>query len=461
MLTLLSPAGLWALTAVSIPLALHLWRRPPRTVRLGSLRFLERISCRVPRDLRWHERLLLATRLLLLAMLAFMLTRPHWRPPSYDRPQHWALLDPTGTPEGRSLARLHALQAAHYETHVLAPGFARGTPTVRAGSVAPDLWSMLAEVDAGLPAGSSLAVFTPGQLASLRGHRPALSHCRVEWVVTALRFATAPAAAPPNAAPPLTVLILHDASRSEDARYLAAAVRAVSQTSGSHITLTEGNTTPAAVAGRHADWAFWLSAQPPPEELASQVTNLFLDATGNPTDADTAPGWIVPLPGVAGRFTQPVRLWRRVAAPAQSPDAVCWTDGFGQPLLTQSSQGPHRRWRLYSRFHPDWTDLPATTALPGWLRGVLLPATNAPLLADSLRDHRLADPAQLPASAGTPEGTPAALPLHRDTPGWQGWCWLLAAILFAVERILSHRRRADSRPDPAPIRKQFEPELAR
>jgi hypothetical protein len=464
MLTLLSPAGLWALAALSIPLALHLWRRPPQTIRLGSLRFLARVSRRIPRDLRWHEQLLLAARLLLLALLALMLARPHWRPASEDRPQRWALIDPTGTPEGESLARLRAVQAAGYETHQLASGFPRGTPAEHAGAPAPDLWSWLREADAGLPAGSALAVFTPGRLASLRGHRPFLPHCRVEWVMTPENVGPAPIAPLSGGAAPLHVLVLHDASRAEDARYLAAAVRAAGQISGSNVALTEGNATQSGVAAvRPADWVFWLSAQPPPDDLASQATNLFSDVAGNETGQDAAPSWILPQPDVNGAaaLAPPVRLWQRVIAPARSRDAVIWTDGFGQPLLTQSSQGSHRQWRFFSRFHPDWTDLPRTTALPAWLRGVLLPLTNAPLLADPAADHRLADPAQLPAAASSPMSESGALPLRRDTPGLQGWCWLLAAILFGIERGLSHWRRPDSVPEPALSLEQPEPELAR
>ena len=36
MLTLLSPAALWSLAALAFPLALHLWKQPPRTIRLPS-----------------------------------------------------------------------------------------------------------------------------------------------------------------------------------------------------------------------------------------------------------------------------------------------------------------------------------------------------------------------------------------------------------------------------------------
>jgi hypothetical protein len=491
MLTLLSPVGLWALAALSLPLALHLWRRPPRTVRLGSLRYLERLIRHRPRDLRWRERLLLAVRLLLLALLALMLTRPHWRPPAFDRPQHWALIDPNAAPQGDSLARLRALQAAGYETHSLAAGF----PQRKAGSrdaagprPAPDLWSLLREADAGLPKGSALAVFTSGRLASLRGDRPALSRCRVEWVVTPDRAAAAPGPAPKPPAAPLNVVILHEAGRTDDARYLEAAVRAVAQVSGREMSVTvkDAGTPDAAVV--HADWAFWLGNQPPPESLGVGVANLVTDAEDDNAAQSVAAGWIVPQPGTPGAeaVTDNIRLWRRVPARPDVDEAVLWTDSFGKPLLTQAGGGDgrrqaggtvpgqsgtgseshlspvaprpvakppgylgydgHRRWRFFSRFNPDWTDLPRTAALPAWLRALLLPETDAPLFADPIHDLRRADPAQLPALPAPAGAAPVVLPLARETPGLQGWCWLLAAILFGLERLLSHLRR---RPSPA------------
>ena len=461
--TLLSPAGLWALAALAVPLALHLWRRPPRTVRLGSLRYLERLSRNRPRDLRWHERLLLATRLLLLGFLALILARPHWRPGSLDRAQRWALLDPAAAPEGNALVRLHTLQTAGYETHLLAPGFPRRANVPFNGS--PDLWSLLRELDAGLPAGSSLAVFTPGRLSSLRGERPALSRCRVEWVITPA-LAAAPPAVPDaiSPSPSLTVLILHDAARADDSRYLAAAVRAVAQVTGRNIALTERAAGESDIPGTHFDWVFWLADRSPPASLAAQATNLLADAEEtSPDRVDATPGWIVSQPDVAGAeaLADPVRLWRRIPYPGISAGAVYWTDAFGHPLLTGSSDGTHRRWRFFSRFHPDWTDLPRTSAFPACLCAMLVPGSNAPLFADPIRDLRLADPAQLPAAAASLSTPAVSLPLPRQTPGLQGWCWLLAALLFGLERLLSRRRPSAALQKATPSADRVAPALAR
>ncbi len=447
-MTLLTPAALWTLAALALPLAIHLWRRPPRTVWLGSLRFLQSHPRRL-QNLRWREHVLLFVRLGLLTMLAFLLARPAWRQPPATRPARWALLDPAAVPAGPSLDRLHALQSGGFETRLLAPGFpAIRVPPADPAALAPDLWSLLREADATLPAGSSLAVFSPGRLASLHGVRPSLVHCRVEWVETlSLPQETVAGALPP---PPLTVLILHDADRAEDARYVAAALRAVAQTDKRALTISvvSANTTLPAPA---ADWIFWLSAQPVPLAVADHAAHLLEDETSPVATANAAPSWIVPQPGI-GMDMPLTRLWQRVPPLAGS---VIWTDGFGQPLLTRTDTPQGTRWHFASRFQPAWNDLPLGTALPASLRA-LLASNSVPLPADA--DRRLADPSQcLPSDFPT-----AALPpptLHGAEIDGRPPLWLLAALLFCLERILSHRRAplfASAAPAPT-----AEPALAR
>ena len=185
MLTLLHPAALWTLGALALPLAIHLWRPPPRTVRLGSLRFLENTPRHPLRHLRWRELLLLCTRLGLLAALSLLLAEPRWTTTTPAGPRRWALLDPTASLAGDAFERWHKAQADGDEFHLLLPGFPVASNHPSSGNaVAPDLWSLLREADAELPAGSTLNVFSPGRLAALRGSRPALAHCRVEWVQT-------------------------------------------------------------------------------------------------------------------------------------------------------------------------------------------------------------------------------------------------------------------------------------
>ena len=511
MLQLLSPAGLWALASLALPLAIHLWRPPPQTVRLGSLRFLDNLPHRRLRNLRWRERALLAVRLALLTTLALLLAGPHWRQRASTGPQRWALLDPAAAVSGDSAARLRRLHDDGYSVHQLAPGFP--PPDAAPASAPPsDLWSLLREADATLPAGSTLAVFTPGRLAALQGTRPALRHCRVEWITTpdsagatqswieslrvsassgtpgkgralvgtsdaaSTRFADVPVPTARNApADPaielssdatkarislptpgpwvradrapvtLRLVILHDPDRAEDARSVEAAARAVAAVTGQALAI---NVLPAGndpdPGHPPADWLFWLSARPVPSALTDGTANLLSDAESPPRDAPASTeDWLVAPPGTPGSAAlgaASVRLWRRVpdAQPLAADTATLWTDSHGDPLLTLQRTSDGRRWQFDSRFHPDWTDLPRTTALPAFMEGLLFPPPAIP--ADSAHDRRLADPSQLsvslsPAPANAP--MPASLRTNGVDLHWP--LWLLAAGLFAVERLLSRR----------------------
>ena len=431
----LSPASLWTLAALALPLAIHLWRRPPRTVRLGSLRALQS-HARPWRNLRWREYVLLVVRLALLTLLAFLLARPVWQPPRSMRPARWALVDPAAALSGASLDRLHALQSVGYETRLLAPAF----PLVRTtaadpSAAAPDLWSLLREADAVLPADSTLAIFSPGRLTSLRGLRPALARSRVEWIDTpAAPSASSPLPLPSPTARKLTVSILHDPDRAEDARYLAAALQAVSQTNRSSLIVSTALTSSPAP---HADWIFWLSARPVPPAVAADCANIFTDASTAPSEI--APSRIVPQPGAA-TFGSSVRLWRRNRPTAGS---VLWTDGCGQPLLTRTRDSHHTQWHFASRFLPAWNDLPLGSALPASLR--VLFADAAPTNPDDLR---LADPSQCPPS-DAPAGPSVKIALPAPATDLRAPLWSLAALCFCLERLLSHRRSPRSSPAPA------------
>ena len=441
MLQLLSPVGLWALASLALPLTIHLWRRPPRTVRLGSLRFLETLPRRL-HDLRWRERALLASRLGLFALLALLVGGPRWQARPPRGPQHWALLDPTASPSGGSLERLRAQQAAGDETRWLAPGFPASDGTTPPAQAAPDLWSLLREADAELPAGSVLTVFSPGRLAALRGTRPALRHGRVEWVQT---LDTPPPVNPPGRdndhapLPPVRVGIFHDPGREADARFIDAALRAAAEISGRAVEIRNGADVSNPLQGQ---WLVWLSAQPIPVGWTDHRANMLREAVrGN--DDGSNPGWFVVPPEATGAsaFLDPVRLWKRLTAPDDPTGAVCWTDGFGQPLLTMTRRGQGAEWTLFTRFDPAWTDLPQGSALPLFLRALIWNQGDPPPV-DPVNDRRLADPSQCDPSETAPTGPDVTLSrADGHAVDLHGPLWTLAAVLFGLERFLSVRRR--------------------
>ncbi len=473
MLQLLHPAALWTLAALALPLAIHLRRPPPRTVRLGSLRFLENVPRRPWRNPRWREWLLLCVRLALLAALALLLAEPRWVETPPAGPRRWALLDPTAALTGDALARWRAARANGFEPRRLAPGFPAVSDEPSAGSVehgTPDLWSLLREADAELPAGSVLAVFSPGRLAVLQGTRPALGHCKVEWVSTPEEENGQPHVWVASGWKERVV-----AGRS-DARSTVFAVGALSAPvvfpthEDEHWRTEPGDDKPGATRFLHDDhprphaadpwavelppsavsvlilhdaghaaatqWTFWLSTRPVPEGLAARAPRIVRYAGGDPVAADDR---IVAPPDDAVGGT---RLRKRANPRDQrAAGTVWWSDGQGNPLLSYSHPASGELWDMYTRFDPEWTDLPRTTALPAWVRARLFPETVALSATDPLHDRRLSDPSQgRPSETGVAATIPILAPANQPFRDLRWPLWIVAATLFLLERILSLRR---------------------
>ncbi len=454
MLHLLAPAALLGLLALGVPAVLHLRRPPPPTVRVGSLRHLDARPRRRFQWWRWRDRVLLALRLTLLALLTLALTRPAWRRPRDRTPRRWALVDPAAAWSGPARERLAARRAAGDSVRLLADGF----PELRPGEVprpdagspaAVDVWSLLREADAGLPAGSSLIVFSPARLASLRGERPTLGRVAVDWVETPP--AAVPPAAPPAAAEPRPawrVFVLHTPERAEDAQRLAAAVRSAASPEAVIVLI---NPARPATASLPPDWVFCLGG-PRPEALAeaagvADARNLFTDAGDvRPADGDSPPPGVLVAPELAGGPDVLVR--RRV--PLAPDGAAHWRDDTGKAVLTVTREDPggRRRWRFGSRFDPAWNDLPATTGLAEVLHAWFLPETDEPTAADP----RLAGAEQARPRAGAVVAgeRAAAWPWPADLPGGgdvdlRPWALALAAGGFLLERLWAWRRAADRR----------------
>ena len=236
----------------------------------------------------------------------------------------------------------------------------------------------------------------------------------------------------------MSVLILHDAEHAPDALYVEAAVHAAADSLGRSVNVQNRDITPDVDNAATTDWTFWLSTRPLPEGLANRAPRIVRYAGG---DAVTAADRIV---APSGDAVDGARLWKR-AVPI-TPDiagTAWWTDGWNDPVLTYAHSHSGNVWDFYSRFDPDWTDLPRTTALPAWMRARLFPDTAALAEAGSIHDRRLADPSQsLPSEAAPAATIPALAPADQPSRELRWPLWTLAALLFTAERFLSLRRRA-------------------
>ncbi|MBC7369194.1 MAG: BatA domain-containing protein [Undibacterium sp.] len=460
MLNLLNPLGLVALAALLVPAAIHLRRFPQRTVRLGSLKFLEAVARPRLNPWRWRERLRLLLRLALIALLALLLAKPEWRRPP-GPPVRWALLGQGTTLAGAAKTEWDALMAKGYNSRPM---------------VTEDIWSVLREADARVAAGSRFVVFAPRRLAALRGQRAALAHATVEWIevpgggterwadavsgsadgrdlkvsvgisdATSTRFEQvavpvgtqrvtvdgAQIELPTEIADvkPLRVVIYRAEDRSDDARAVNAAVRAVAAVSGRVIAVAMNS---AGASPAEADWAFVLGKTgPAAAELRAAIErglNVVSDV-GEAAGVERAASFRVD-------GGERIALWRRGPVTAGT---VLARDSFGEPVLTRETIGRGGHFHFSSRFNSEWSDWTQSTAFPAWVRGLLLAEDGGVL--DRTHDRRGVSEDQTEIRLGRMRVViPEAVDLARA-------CWWLVAGIFVAERLLSHfwtpRRNAE------------------
>lgn len=196
MLQFLAPPALLALCALVAPIAIHLLsRKPGKTVKVGSLKFLELSESRQLRSLKLTDIPLLLMRCALLAVLALLLAKPFWLSanlPTAAKTHGWVLLAPELSEQPHEVKfdqRLDSLVTGGNELHILAPGFAAAK--IAAGKIVypeaistdnpPNYWSLLREIDRQIPSDMPLWIFAPDRLSFFHGVRPTLNRA-VHWL---------------------------------------------------------------------------------------------------------------------------------------------------------------------------------------------------------------------------------------------------------------------------------------
>lgn len=402
-----APIVLTALGALALPIAIHLVRRPLKTVMLGSLRFVSAHRVNM-RSVRWRQRLLLALRCLVLTALACSLAGLTWHSDE-PVPVRWLLVVPGTTPgELDTDADWRRLRDEGYSPRWFAAGFPAHSTGMPASTDKPDLWSLLREADARVGAGSRAFAFGSTSAMMFAGARPTLSRLEVAW--------HAPTSSPAVAADPARVAtrvaVFAAANRQDDARYLRAAFTAIGDIEFS----TES-----------PDWVFQLGDAPVPASLTTRTgpaRHLVVDARDEAEAASVRRTFDV--------GADQITLRRRVPAALGLPVLI---DSVGETIVSHVREGMVQRWNYALRFHPDWSDWTISSAFPAWWRDQLRPKSP---MVDAIGPKQ-ATPSYSPAVAGAGTSLPAFESVDLRTA-----CWLAALIAFLVERWLSRPFRPGS-----------------
>lgn len=384
--SLLAPLGLAAFAACALPLLLHLIRRLELTTTdFAALRWIcERVTPR--RRLRFERPWLLLLRLLLLVMLALLLARPVMIEPAGPAQTH-VLVAP-----GLDRAAAHAAVAhSAADWRWLAPGFPSLDMAPPAGAV--PLASLLRELDADLPAASTLTILVPSELAGLDGERPRLGR-KVDWRVLPGVMASS---APTLANAPIRVAVRFASESEPSLRYLRAAVAAWNAREPGGYILDEQPLSAAI----HDDerWLIWLGA-----ELPVAVK-----------------GWI------EQGGTAVV-----VGHPERRGDAVL-RDADGHALAHRYASGRGRIVALRGALTPQALPIVLDADFPDRLLATMRDAPRAPTRANAEAMQPLQE---VVGASGTTRSPGSARPLDA-------WLGVVIAGLFLLERLLATHMRGE------------------
>ncbi|AWV07886.1 BatA domain-containing protein [Marilutibacter maris] len=380
---LLLPAALVALTALLLPLLIHLARRSEqRPTEFAALRWL-RQRPRPRQRIRFEEWPLLLLRLALLALVALWLARPVLYGEAAGTP--WTVVV-----AGVDPASLPAAGDRDVEVRWLAPGFPDIAQPAPHGPV--PFASLLRQLDAELPADIALTVRVPERLEHADAQLPVLSR-KVDWQVVPGAMPQPPIAA---TAPPLLHVVASDPAPPA-LRYLRAAT--------------------------HAWW--------PDPDAASAAVTLSTPAGSAPADAVLV--WLEP-----GELPPAARAWiadggtalLAAAVSLSDPPAMvaAWRDADGTLLAEATMLGRGRVVRLTRPLSPASMPVLLEPGFPARLRALLQPPPA---------------PARAPARAHAPATGADAYPQPpRDL---QPWWALLIALVWLAERWLATSRRRGAR----------------
>lgn len=408
---LLLPAALAALTALLLPLLIHLARRSEqRPTVFAALRWLQRKP--KPRHrVRFDEWPLLLVRLLLLVLLALLLARPVLHGAEDDAPR--VVVAPgVQVPADRT-----SVAPAGARWHRLEPGFRlieEPRPTAaQAGRVS--VTSLLREFDASLPPGAPLTVLVPPVLDGVDGQRPRLSR-PVEW-----RVARAPAAAGAQSAGP-DVGKSGASKNSTDTRAPRVSIRFAEQRGPAlpYLRAALAAWSPAATDGLRRDAAAELDIAGADEPLPASARHLIWLAPG------ALPPWLCEWTREGGTVLLDVDATPCIAA----PQVALWRDDAGLPLVEAATFGRGRMMRFTREFAPQSMPVLLEGAFASRLRTLFEPAAPPPA--------RVSAAAHVPLVGGPRH----VLPPREVSP----WLIVLVALVFAAERAMATGRRQGAGP---------------
>jgi hypothetical protein len=489
---LLNPIWLFALAALSIPVAIHLWNiRQGKPLKIGSIALINASFQKSSRSFKLHNLLLLLLRCLLLALVAFVLTMPLWQKHINSvKTKGWVLIPKENIKETfrKFKPEIDSLTKVGYEFHYFNKGFQKMALNEALADNQIDsthsasYWNLIQQLDSQVPSSLPVYLFTPNRVTHFNGAKPQIT-LNLHWQV----YTPADSISTWIENAWLTnnndIKIVQGNSTSGRTYYTNYTVQSgnqhntpfTSNTDNGRLTIglrnanavnadtstwrfaiyAEKNTNEvgyvkaalesviqfarhkasikqyadAAQIPPHQNWIFWLSPKSVSKQEIQNCNNLFINVSGEVKDISS---WIDDQSGSLS--TQKIVLYKRILANSNDEEAL-WSDGFGNPLLSFERQQQANIYHFYSRFDPLWSDLVWSDDFPKMLLKLIIDQPSKP---DEKYDRRVVDITQL---------LPAAInEAHKSTGkiiepiDFTLYGWLLLVMVFITERWLAHKK---------------------
>lgn len=165
-----APLFLFGLFGLAVPILIHLWsKKTPKTVLIGSIRFLQQSDSQTIKTLRPTDKRLLMLRLLIVTALSLLLAKPFiWEEKA---PGTAYLIDPQYQAHSSIKTLLDTLPATDTARWLL-PGFPLVNDSIGGQKFTTDYWQLLSDMKQ-IPA-SAYQVYSPLYLRDFKGKKQSL-----------------------------------------------------------------------------------------------------------------------------------------------------------------------------------------------------------------------------------------------------------------------------------------------
>ncbi|HEX2847497.1 MAG TPA: BatA domain-containing protein [Chitinophagaceae bacterium] len=428
MLQLVNPIALLALSAVIIPVLIHLWNvRKGKTFKVGSIALLAESSKQPARSRRIANWPLFLLRCLLLLLLAFLLANPFWESRKKNGAAGWVLVasDHLSGAYQQHQVLIDSLLKKGLELHTLSPGFEKislaDTSSLHTSTESP--WALIRQLDAGLPKNFPVYLFASNQLKDYFEERPA-TQLDLHWNSLSMNTDKGLSTAPDTSSIRITI---YPGKNGTDAYYIKAALKAIGQYTGRDIIISSQPT------GELQELVFWLQEEEPDENILSSLT-----PSGTLFQYDQGAGISIFAPFNNGLYTidnnKDKAFYKYTSGPAAGNSI--WTLSDGRPLLTTETRNGKKIIHFKSRFNPQWTDLVWQEDFVKALLPFVLPDASR-----KERNARQIDPLQAsPRKINEEVYYHTGLSLFENKKDLSSALWIAIVIVFIAERLLAHHQ---------------------